>query len=161
MFGYTRYDGTSYDGSCSFFGGVPPLPEAIGWVICLVLGCAFAALVGGMVYLSNKNVAAEDQTGNNSEVYSTAGRTISAGLTAADVVSKWTWAATLLQSSNVAWNYGVSGPFWYASGATIQVLLFAILLDLRQKGPAARHLAHTLVACGIFCRLQRQALLLR
>jgi hypothetical protein len=55
------------------------------------------------------------------------GRTISAGLTAADVVSKWTWAATLLQSSNVAWKYGVSGPFWYASGATIQVLLFAIL----------------------------------
>ena len=37
------------------------------------------------------------------------------------------WAATLLQSSNVAWQYGVSGPFWYASGATIQVLLFGIL----------------------------------
>ena len=137
MFGYTRYDGTSYDGSCSFFGGNAPLPEAIGWVICLVLGCAFAALVGGMVYLSNKNVAAEEQTGNNSEVYSTAGRTISAGLTAADVVSKWTWAATLLQSSNVAWQYGVSGPFWYAAGATIQVLLFAILaIQIKQKCPA-------------------------
>ena len=26
-------------------------------------------------------------------------------------------AATLLQSSNVAYKYGVSGPFWYASGA--------------------------------------------
>jgi len=33
---------------------------------------------------------------------------------------QWTWAATILQSSNVAWEYGVSGPFWYASGATIQ-----------------------------------------
>merc|ERR1712216_205314 len=116
MFGYKRYTGASYDGSCSFFEGTPPLPEAIGWVICLVLGCAFAALVGGLVYLSNKNVSVENQTGTNSEVFSTAGRTISAGLTAADVVSKWTWAATLLQSSNVAWNYGVSGPFWYASG---------------------------------------------
>jgi len=142
MFGYTRYDHTdanpsTYDGACSFFGGVPPLPEAIGWVITLALGCAFAALVGGLVYLSNRGVAENQQTGNNSEVYSTAGRTISAGLTAADVVSKWTWAATLLQSSNVAWIYGVSGPFWYASGATIQVLLFAILaIEIKRKCPA-------------------------
>jgi hypothetical protein len=29
---------------------------------------------------------------------------------------KWTWAATLLQSANVAFKYGVSGPFWYAAG---------------------------------------------
>lgn len=29
--------------------------------------------------------------------FSTAGRTIKAGLTACDIVSKWTWAATLLQ----------------------------------------------------------------
>jgi len=148
MFGYKRYTGESYDGSCSFFEGTPPLPEAIGWVICLVLGCAFAALVGGLVYLSNKNVSAENQTGTNSEVFSTAGRTISAGLTAADVVSKWTWAATLLQSSNVAWNYGVSGPFWYASGATIQVLLFAILaIEVKRKCPAI----HTMLEI-VLCR---------
>ena len=38
-----------------------------------------------------------------------------------------TWAATLLQSSNVAYKNGVSGPFWYAAGATIQILLFGIL----------------------------------
>ena len=30
----------------------------------------------------------------------------------AEPLSQWTWAATLLQSSNVAWQYGVSGPFW-------------------------------------------------
>jgi uncharacterized membrane protein (DUF485 family) len=60
--------------------------QAIGWVICVALGCFFAALVAGMVYVANRNVSAEEQTGNNSEVYSTAGRTISAGLTAADVV---------------------------------------------------------------------------
>jgi hypothetical protein len=27
MFGYTKYNGDSYDGSCSFFEGTPPLPE--------------------------------------------------------------------------------------------------------------------------------------
>ena len=32
--------------------------------------------------------------------------------TAVDVVSHWTWSITLLQSSTVAWGYGVSGPFW-------------------------------------------------
>lgn len=52
-------------------------------------------------------------------------------------VLQWTWAATLLQSSNVAYSYGVSGPFWYASGATIQVLLFAILaVEIKRKCPA-------------------------
>jgi hypothetical protein len=44
---------------------------------------------------------------------STAGRMVKTGLTASVIVSQWTWAATLLQSSNVAWQYGVSGPFWY------------------------------------------------
>lgn len=38
------------------------------------------------------------------------------GLVAAAVVSSWTWAATLLQSTAVAYKYGVSGPFFYASG---------------------------------------------
>jgi urea-proton symporter len=45
-------------------------------------------------------------------LYSTAGRMIKTGLTASVIVSQWTWAATILQSSNVAWLYGVSGPFW-------------------------------------------------
>ena len=47
-----------------------------------------------------------------SEHFASAGRTIPAGLCACDIVSKWTWAATLLQSSNVAYKFGISGPFW-------------------------------------------------
>ena len=57
---------------------------------------------------------------------------------AAAVVSSWTWAATLLQSSGVAYRYGVSGPFWYASGATVQILLFATLaIELKRRAPNA------------------------
>lgn len=51
-----------------------------------------------------------------SEHFNTAGRSVRTGLIAAVVCSQWTWAATLLQSSNVAWQYGVSGPFWYGAG---------------------------------------------
>lgn len=38
----------------------------------------------------------------------------------------------------MAWQYGVSGPFWYASGATIQILLFGILaVEIKRKAPNA------------------------
>jgi Na+/proline symporter len=68
----------------------------------------------------------------------TADRSLTTGLVASAVVSSWTWAATLLQSSSVAYNYGLSGPFWYASGATIQVLLFATLaIELKKVAPNA------------------------
>ena len=74
----------------------------------------------------------------NSEFFNTAGRDVKTGLTAAVIVSQWTWAATLLQSSNVAWQYGLSGPFWYASGATIQILLFGIIaIEVKRRAPNA------------------------
>ncbi len=46
--------------------------------------------------------------------------------------------STLLQSSGIAYRYGVSGPFWYASGATVQILLFAtIAIELKRRAPNA------------------------
>ena len=75
---------------------------------------------------------------NTSEVFSTAGRTVKTGLVSAAVVSSWTWAATVMQSSAIAYRYGVSGGFWYASGATAQILLFATLaIELKRKAPNA------------------------
>lgn len=38
----------------------------------------------------------------------------------------------------MAYKYGVSGSFWYASGATVQVLLFAVLaIELKKRAPNA------------------------
>lgn len=72
------------------------------------------------------------------EWFSTAGRTVKTGLIASSVVSAWTWPATLLQSSTVAYQFGISGPFWYAAGASIQVILFAILaMELKRKSPSS------------------------
>ncbi|CAM9183676.1 unnamed protein product, partial [Hapterophycus canaliculatus] len=116
----------------SFFGGEPPLSKAVGYVVVLIFGIFFSFFTTFLVWL--------DQKFNNvsitSEQFNTAGRSIKTGLTASVIVSQWTWAATLLQSSNVAFNYGLSGPFWYASGATVQVLLFGILaIEVKRKAP--------------------------
>ncbi|KAL8695106.1 MAG: hypothetical protein Q9218_000384 [Villophora microphyllina] len=112
----------------------PPLSQAVGYGVVIGLGFLFAL---GMILTTYvlKRYQNEVQT---SEMFSTAGRTVKSGLVASAVVSSWTWAATLLQSSGVAYRYGVSGPFWYASGATVQILLFATLaIELKRKAPNA------------------------
>ena len=110
------------------------LPEWIGWAIVVGLGMVFAVIISLEVKIEEKYLGV-NQT---SEMFNTAGRTIKTGLTAAAIVSAWTWAATLLQSSTVAYQYGISGPFWYAAGASIQVLLFGILaIELKRKAPNA------------------------
>merc|ERR1719321_1736442 len=123
-----------YQGKESFFGDDTPLPLASGYGIVLGFGAFFSLFTTLIVYLDKK----VNNTEHSSEFFNTAGRTVKTGLTASVIVSQWTWAATLLQSSNVAWNYGVSGPFWYASGATIQVLLFGILaIEVKRRAPTA------------------------
>ena len=75
-------------------------------------------------------------TRKTSEWFYTAGRTIKTGLIASSIVSAWTWAATILQSSTVTYAFGLGGSFWYAAGASIQVILFSILaLELKRKAP--------------------------
>jgi len=110
------------------------LDESIGWFIVVGLGAIFAGVIPAEIKLEEKYLGHVQ----NSEWFNTAGRIIKTGLTAAAIVSAWTWAATLLQSSTVAYLYGISGPFWYAAGATIQVLLFGILaIELKRKAPNA------------------------
>merc|ERR1719353_1574731 len=99
------------------------LGEAVGWIVVIMFGVFFSILT---VFLSKFELGVLG-TEQSSEQFNTAGRNVGPGLTAAVIVSQWTWAATLLMSSNMGWRVGISGPFWYASGATIQILLFAIL----------------------------------
>ncbi|MED6142968.1 urea active transporter [Stylosanthes scabra] len=61
---------------------------------------------------------------HTSEWFNTAGRSVKTGLIASVIVSQWTWAATILQSSNVAWEYGV--------------LLFGVMaIEIKRKAPHA------------------------
>ncbi|PTU23317.1 hypothetical protein P175DRAFT_0555964 [Aspergillus ochraceoroseus IBT 24754] len=111
-----------------------PLSQGFGYGIIIGLGFAFALT---MIFITwaLKRYQHEVIT---SEMFSTAGRTVKSGLVASAVVSSWTWAATLLQSSAVAYQYGTSGPFFYASGATVQIILFATLaIELKRRAPNA------------------------
>jgi Na+/proline symporter len=112
----------------------PPLSTAWGYGIILGIGSVFAF---GMIIVTwiLKRYNNELQT---SEMFSTAGRTVKTGLVASAVVSSWTWAASLLQSSSITYRYGVSGPLWYASGATVQIILFAsIAIEMKRRAPNA------------------------
>lgn len=128
---YSQMD-PKYRGDETFFENDPPLPTWAGYLIVVLFGVFFSFVTTFIVWLEQKFTG----TQVTSEFFNTAGRDIKIGLTASVIVSQWTWAATLLQSSNVAWQFGVSGPFWYASGATIQVLLFGILaIELKRRAP--------------------------
>ncbi|KAK7701929.1 urea active transporter [Diaporthe eres] len=110
------------------------LDQSVGYGIVIGLGALFAV---GMILVTFilRRYNSELQT---SEMFSTAGKTVKSGLVGSAVVSSWTWAATLLQSTGVCYRYGVSGPFWYASGATVQILLFATLaIELKRRAPNA------------------------
>lgn len=108
------------------------LPENVGYLVLIFVGLVMAGAVSLMVKGEMKWLG----TRRTSEWFYTAGRTIKTGLIASSVVSAWTWAATLLQSSTVAYQFGISGPFWYAAGATIQVILFTVLaIELKKKAP--------------------------
>lgn len=118
----------------SFFEGKSILDQGVGYSVIIGFGAFFAVFTSFLVWLERRYVGSQ----HTSEWFNTAGRNVKTGLIASVIVSQWTWAATILQSSNVAWEYGISGPFWYASGATIQVILFGVIaIEIKRKAPYA------------------------
>lgn len=108
------------------------LPENVGYLVLIGVGLIMALSVLLLVKAETKWLG----TKKTSEWFYTAGRTIKTGLIASSIVSAWTWAATLLQSSTVTYEFGLAGSFWYAAGASIQVILFSILaIELKRKAP--------------------------
>lgn len=111
-----------------------PLPQGAGYAIIVGLGMVFSL---GMI-LTTFVLRRYQKEVITSEEFSTAGRSVKTGLIAAAVVSSWTWAATLLQSSTQAYKNGISGPYFYAAGACCQIILFAfIAIKAKQKAPGA------------------------
>lgn len=110
------------------------LPQETGFLIFVGGGLIVTILVLLLIFIDTKLLG----TRKTYEWFSTAGRNIKSGLLASSVISAWIWAATLLESSTVAYKYGISGPFWYAAGASIQIFLFAVIaLELKKRAPSS------------------------
>jgi len=116
--------------------GVEPT-VGLGAALLIFLGVGvFAAGIAQAFQLVRKYVYHD---ADNLDTAFDAGGKVSIGLTATTIVSQWTWSATLLQSSTVASKYGISGPYWYAGGATIQIIIFSILsIMLKTRAPGAK-----------------------
>ncbi|KAJ5601489.1 hypothetical protein N7510_011023 [Penicillium lagena] len=100
-------------------------PQGVGYGIVVGIGFFFALLMMFMSYIQNKYTKYSTHT---SEEFNTASRSVKPGLIASSVVSAWTWAATLLQSSTVAYEYGIAGPFW--------IFMFSVLAcKVKQNAP--------------------------
>ncbi|KAM0791370.1 hypothetical protein ACM66B_005835 [Microbotryomycetes sp. NB124-2] len=98
------------------------LSQGVGYAVVIGLGFPFAGLMLLLTWLQNRY--SPYKTSSASE-FASASHSVKPGLIASGIVSAWTWAATLLQSSSVAYRYGICGPWWYAAGAAVQILLFA------------------------------------
>lgn len=110
----------------------PVLTQEVGYFLLVGFSALFAVLVTGMIKLEQRQSRAKQ----TSEWFNTANRNVKTGLVAAAIASAWTWPAGLLVSSTIAYNFGISGAFWYAAGAAVQVLLFGIIaIELKRKAP--------------------------
>jgi cbb3-type cytochrome oxidase subunit 3 len=122
--------------SNSIESGVKPTVGLGAALLIFLFVGVFAAGIAYAFQMVRKNVYHD---ADNLDTAFDAGGKVSIGLTATTIVSQWTWSATLLQSSTVASKYGISGPYWYAGGATIQIIIFSILsIMLKTRAPGAK-----------------------
>lgn len=111
------------------------MPQGAGYGVVVGIGLFFSVFMLGLTAIQSRYTGFSPK---NSEEFNSASRSVKPGLIASGIVSAWTWAATLLQSSAAAYSYGISGPWWYGSGATVQILLFAQLAaKLKMNAPHA------------------------
>ncbi|GAA5857573.1 hypothetical protein JCM8547_004278 [Rhodosporidiobolus lusitaniae] len=115
------------------------LSQGVGYGVVLGIGFFFTFLMIGLTWMQNRYTDAKT---SDAAEFASASHSVKPGLIATGIVSAWTWAATLLQSSATAYRCGISGAWWYAAGATVQVLLFAQnAAKLKMNAPGA----HTFV----------------
>ncbi|KAL2197610.1 Sodium:solute symporter family-domain-containing protein [Corynascus similis CBS 632.67] len=102
----------------------PALPQAVGYVVVVVVGFLIAFIMVFATYVLKKT-AGEDN--RKTEMFMTANRSVRTGLTTSAVVSSWLWSTAMLGSTLVGYNFGIAGPFWFAAGCSPMIVFFALL----------------------------------
>ncbi|GLA25134.1 hypothetical protein ACMYSQ_000118 [Aspergillus niger] len=113
----------------------PPLPQAVGYVIVVVLGLIIAGVMMVITKILKKTTGEDNK---KTEMFMTANRTVRTGLTASAVISSWLWTTAMLGASFVGYDYGVAGPFWFAAGCSPMIVFFALIgISCKRKIPDA------------------------
>jgi Na+/proline symporter len=108
MAGSSSADSSSANGTIS-----PPLSQAVGYVVVVVVGFIIAIVMVLTTRVLRKTVGEDN---SKTEMFMTANRSVRTGLTASAVISSWLWSTAMLGSSLVGYNFGAAGPFWFAAG---------------------------------------------
>ncbi|KAF8438537.1 Na+/solute symporter [Boletus edulis BED1] len=95
----------------------PLLSQSVGYGVVVGVGFFFAFIMVILTMLQRKFFKFSPASSEE----------FTPGLVCCGIVSAWTWSATLLQSSTAAYTFGVSGPWWYGAGGTIQVCMFGMI----------------------------------
>ena len=95
------------------------LGQGVGWAVVVGLGLAFAAFMISLTWIQSRYT---EHKATSVEEFSSASRSVRPGLIAAGIVSAWTWAATLLTSASMTYQYGVAGAYWYSAAPDSAVL---------------------------------------
>ncbi|KAK2804071.1 hypothetical protein FQN51_002602 [Onygenales sp. PD_10] len=113
----------------------PPLSQAVGYIVVVVVGLIIAFVMVLVTRILRQTVGEDN---NKTEMFMTANRTVRTGLTVSAVISSWLWSTAMLGSSLVGYNFGVSGPFWFAAGCSPMIVFFALLgISCKRKIPEA------------------------
>ncbi|KAI0061273.1 Na+/solute symporter [Artomyces pyxidatus] len=102
----------------------PLLDQSVGYGVVVGVGFFFAGIMLCLTFLQSRFSGISP---SHAEEFSSASRNVKPGLVCCGIVSAWTWSATLLQSSTAAYTFGISGPWWYGVGGTIQVAMFGMI----------------------------------
>uniref|UniRef100_A0A0K3CMK5 BY PROTMAP: gi/472588213/gb/EMS25685.1/ urea transporter [Rhodosporidium toruloides NP11] gi/647395999/emb/CDR38001.1/ RHTO0S03e01772g1_1 [Rhodosporidium toruloides] n=1 Tax=Rhodotorula toruloides TaxID=5286 RepID=A0A0K3CMK5_RHOTO len=115
--------------------GTAILSQGVGYGVVLGIGCFFTLLMIGLTKLQTRYTPMKMTSISE---FASASHSVKPGLIACAIVSSWTWAATLLQSSAMGYKTGIYGPYSYAAGATVQIFLFAVnAAKIKMNAPKA------------------------
>ncbi|KAK5123208.1 hypothetical protein LTR85_003407 [Meristemomyces frigidus] len=119
----------------------PPLSQGVAYGIVLGLGIVFAMFMNLITWVSRKYLHESKDAG----MLMTAKKSVKTGLISAAVVSSWCYAATILNSVRLTYVYGFAGLWWFVAGATVQILLYAIMaIELKRRAPRANTILEAL-----------------
>ncbi|KAG2123413.1 Na+/solute symporter [Suillus clintonianus] len=107
----------------------PILAQSVGYGVVVGVGFFFAAVMLILTTLQRKFFKFSPASSEE----------FTPGLVCCGIVSAWTWSATLLQSSSAAYTFGVSGPWWYGAGGTIQVAMFGMVASKVKQNANGAH----------------------